>query len=97
MHPVKVYEFSFASATTPGNAPGNLRPPSNEPGWTIHSWQADVTVTKSKPAGPGMHAPATPDSTDAQILVLWEREVDDVQADPPLGGQAGMAAIVDET
>jgi hypothetical protein len=78
---MKAYEFRFASASTSSNAPNGLRPPSDEPGWSIHSWQADVTITKSKPAGPGMHAPATLGNTYAQILVLWEREVADVPLD----------------
>jgi hypothetical protein len=79
---VKVYELRFASASTASKTPEALTPPSKEPGWSINSWQvANVDVTIPKPAGPGMHAPATLGSTHVQILVLWEREVDAAPSD----------------
>ncbi len=86
---MKVYELRFASASTPSQAPTNLRPPDEEPGWTIHSWRVvDSKVTVPTPAGPGMHSPATLASTQATLLVLWER---DVQSPPPRGLDHPMA------
>lgn len=79
---MKLYEFRFANVSTGSKKPADLRPPTQDPGWTVHSWQVLKTdVTPFKPSGPGMHSPAAPGSTGASLLVLWEREVANAQSD----------------